>query len=132
HFAHDDDKRFIEQAVMIQVFHQRGKGLVQTGQFVFAQDWKIARVRVPGVVVDLHAVPEQVPSDINKAHTGLHKASGDQGAMSKQRSTVAVELARVFILQIKRGTSLGRSQQLKGALLCAIKLVETWAGFGPY
>ena len=57
---------------------------------------EVLGVRVPGVVVDLDAVPEQVPGHVHEPHARLDQPAGDQRALAEQRAAVAVEQSRVF------------------------------------
>ena len=74
-------------------------------------------MRVPSVVVDLDAVPKQVPGHIDKTHAGLDEPAGDQRAVTEQSPAIAFQQARVFFLEIERGLHLRRSEQVERAFL---------------
>src|SRR5262249_52886987 len=69
HLAHHHHQRLVEEAALLEVLQERRVNAVELGQVDLTQDGEVARVRVPAVVVDLHAVPEQVPGDVDEAHT---------------------------------------------------------------
>src|SRR6266478_1534392 len=93
-------------------------------QLVFAQDGEIARVRVPGIVIDGNPVPEQVPGDVDKADACFDQSAADQRALAEKGATIAVEESRVFPVQVEGGLDAGRGEQVEGAFLDAAVLTE--------
>ena len=65
HFAQHDDQRLCEEAARVEIAHQAAERLIELRQVEFLHDGKVARVRVPAVVVDLVTVPKNVPGGIS-------------------------------------------------------------------
>src|SRR5262245_19010058 len=97
HFAHHDHQGFVQQTTLLEVLHQRRVSLIESWKLVFLEDRKILRVCVPGVVIDLHSVPEQIPSDIDESYATFDKSPSDQRAVAEQRSTITVHHLRRLI-----------------------------------
>jgi hypothetical protein len=92
---------------------------------VVLQDVEVAGVRVPGVVVDLDAVPEQVPGHVDEAHAGLDESSRDQRTLPEQVPAIAIDAARVLIAQVKRRLDLRRQDEVERAAAQAVVVAGT-------
>src|SRR5262249_44880387 len=103
----------------------------QIRQVDIAQDVEIPRVRVPAVVIDLNAVPEQVPGDVDEANPCLYEAPGDERAGAEKRSAIAVAQARIFMAQVKGLPGFRRSQHVEGTVLDGAKIARGRLVFRP-
>jgi hypothetical protein len=74
---------FLDTVGMIAVWddadqwHARAQAAYEIRELVLLEDLEVLLVRVPGIVIDLNAVPEQVPGHIHEPHSYFNQFAGD-------------------------------------------------------
>ena len=99
--THGDHECFVKESAAIQVFDQRGKGLVSGRDQVIFEPAKDVGMGVPVSVLSI--VLAVVNSD--KSHASLNESASQENTLSQFIATITVTQFRVFRPKVKCATN---------------------------